>query len=163
MSKGDARKLGLGIAILVTAGGVWLLTAGGKDKSVRTAYFYDLSEKKLYEAPGDAFAPIKGIGGESGDGVEAVVVYCPKCGLEKKRIAYLKTHTPEYKRKKEEARAAGRTIEGLTRSWVAENTLISLVDPIEWHKATSEEGARIARDGRQRCPEHGEWERPYRP
>jgi hypothetical protein len=163
MTRADAGKLGLAVAILVIAGGIWLLTAGGKDKSERTAFFYDLSEKKLYDAPGDAFAPIEGIGGESGDGVEAIVVYCPKCGLDNKRIAYLKTHSLEYKRKKEEAAAASGTIEGLTRSWVAENTLVSLVDPVEWHKATSEEGARIARDGRRRCPQHGEWERSYRP
>jgi len=163
MTKADAGKLGLAVAILGVAAAVWLLTGGGKDKSKRTVYFYDLSEKKLYEAPGDAFAPIEGIGGESGDGVEAIVVYCPECGLEKKRIAYLRTHTPEYKQKKEEARAAGGTIAGLTRWWDAENTLVSLVDPIEWHKATSEEAARIGEGWRRRCPEHGEWEKPCRP
>ncbi len=163
MSKSTLGKVGLAVAALVIAGGIWLLTGGGAGSDAPGTYFYDLSEKEFYPAPRGAFAPLEGIGGESGDGVEAIVVYCPECGLEKKRIAYLKTHTPAYKRKYEAARAAGTKIEGLTRQYDLENTLVKRVDGEEWHNGTSPEAVKIAREAKRRCEQHGVWMKPCFP
>jgi hypothetical protein len=162
MKSSDASKIGLVVVIVVIAGAVWALTGGGRSEEPMV-YFYDLSEKTLFEAPRDSFAPIEGIGGEPGDGVEAVVVRCPECGGDQKRIAYLKTHTPEYKQKRNEARQADEPIPGLTRQWIAENTLVRLVDEDEWHVATSPDGGKIVTGWKRRCAEHGKWEKPCWP
>jgi hypothetical protein len=156
--KSEARKIALVVAIFAIAGGVWLLT-GGSRSDEPMAYFYDLSEQKLFEAPQEAFAPIEGIGGESGDGVEAVVVHCPLCAPDQRRISYLKTHTPEYKRAREAARQAGEGIPGITRQWIADNTLVRLVDEQEWHVASSPEGIKVVSSWKRRCAEHGKWEK----
>jgi hypothetical protein len=160
MRRSDATKVGIAVVALAAAGGIWAWQGGSDEPGT---YFYDLSEKKLYRVPRNTFAPHEGIGGKSGDGVAAIVVYCPECGREKQRIAYLKTHTSEYKRKREEAQAAGTKIEGLTRQYDAENTLVKLVDEKEWHKATSPEAIKMARDAKRRCQEHGVWEKPCFP
>lgn len=162
MSRSEASKIGVAVAALVIAAGIWLLIGGGGDEE-RTVYFYDVSEKTLYEAPHNAFAPLEGIGGEAGDGVEAIVVCCPECGAERQRIAYLKTHTAEFKRKRDEASRSGTRIEGLTRQWIAENTLVRFITGEEWHVAASPDGVNVVSSWKQRCAEHGRWEKPCMP
>jgi hypothetical protein len=162
MKRSELRKIALVVVVFAIAGGVWALTAGSRsDEPMK--YFYDLSEKKLFTAPRDAFAPIKGVGGEPDDGVEAVVVRCPLCDPEQQRVAYLTTHTPEYKQKREAARQADERIPGLTREWIADNTLVRLVDGDEWYVATSPEGVKIVSGWKRRCAEHGKWEKPCMP
>jgi len=158
MKSSDTHKIGAVVVILLIAGAVWALT-GGSGSDVPKVYFYDLSEQKLFEASRDAFAPIDGIGGEPGDGVLAVVVRCPDCSDDQKRIAYLKTHTPEYKQKREDSRQTGEPIPGLTRQWILENTLVRRVDEEEWHIATSPEAGKISSSWKRRCAEHGKWEK----
>ena len=158
----SAIKFGAAVVMLAGAACIWLMGRTSTDDRLGK-YFYDLSEQKLYGEPRDAFAPRKGIGGESGDGVEAIVVRCPQCSEDKQRIAYLKSHTPEYKRKREESRKSGRQIEGLTRPWIAEQTLIRRLDGSQWHTADSAEAAEILTSWRRHCAEHEDWERLQRP
>lgn len=153
--------MGVGATALAAAAVIWLWPRGAYEPP--GSYFYDLSEKKLYAAPRNAFAPEDGIGGESGDGVEAIVFKCPQCPADRLETMYLRTHTPEYKRRHEEARRAGTAVEGLTREWESEHTLISRVDPIAWHKASSDEAIKIGSSRGGRCPEHGLALKPCRP
>ena len=158
----NAIKLGVAVAVMAAAVCIWLTGRTSTD-DLLGMYFYDLSEQKLYAEPRHSFAPLKGIGGESGDGVEAIVVRCPQCKEDKQRIAYLKSHTPEYKQKREAAKSAGVQIEGLTRPWIAEQTLVRRLDESEWHKADSAEAAEILTSWRRQCAEHQDWERSQRP
>ena len=158
----NAIKFGVAVAALAGATCIWLMGRTSTDDRLGK-FFYDLSEQKLYAEPRGSFAPLEGIGGESGDGVEAIIVGCPQCGEDKHRIAYLKSHTPEYKQKREEAKSAGRQIEGLTRPWIAQQTLVRRLDGSEWHTADSDEAAEILRGWRRRCDEHEDWERSQRP
>jgi hypothetical protein len=161
MERTQAFKLGAVVVILGAAIAIWLATR--TTPVGQRIYFYDLSEKKLFTAPRDAFAPIDGVGGEAGDGVEAVVVCCPECGRDHMRIAYLQSHTSEFKSKDEEARRAGQAIPDLTRQWVWANTLVKLVDASDWHPSTSKEGAQIVAGLKRKCQTHGTWEKPIYP
>lgn len=145
--------LGASAAILVVSGGLWML----RRPSGPRADFYDLSEKKLFSAPRDAFAPIRGVGGEPDDGVEAVVIHCPECH-DTPEIAYLRTHTAEYKAKEEASRASKAGIEGLTRDWIEEHTLVRLVDADSWHTTASPEGRAIVQGWKSKCP-NGHWKK----
>ncbi len=110
MDKSNTIKLGVAAIGVVAALCIWM-AGGGGEQELPGKFFYDLSEAERYEAPRDAFAPLEGIGGESGDGVEAITVRCPQCGVGKERIAYLRSHTPDYKQKREAAKSAGIQIE----------------------------------------------------
>lgn len=57
-------------------------------------YFYDQSEHRLFAASRDTIPPEAGVGGESGDGVRAIVV-SPRDNHAATRIAYLETYTLE--------------------------------------------------------------------
>ncbi len=151
----------LALVVLVVA--VYVLR-GRPGEYVPQKYFYDLSEQRLYAVPRDAFPPGEGIGGEIGDGVEAIVIGCPEscASPDDSRIAYLKSHTPEYKAKREEAEAKGEDIPGLTRAYIAENTLIRLVDDTTWHPGNTRRGAEIVSGWKVRCS-HGAWVEPLFP
>jgi len=161
----DRKKtVQIGIIILAVAGAAAFFVFGrGDSEAAKYQYFYDLSEKRLYRAPRAGFAPEAGVGGAPGDGVEAVVVGCPDCGTKSLRIAYLKTHTPEYKQKHDAAVRTGVPIEGLTRPWIADHTLVRLVDGDKWYPASSEGGTHIVSEWRRRCPTHGTTEKPVQP
>jgi len=126
-------------------------------------FMYDLSEQKVYEATRDAFAPDKGIGGEPDDGVEAIMVVCPQCGESSRRIAYLQTHTPDFKARHETAAASAGVIDGLTRAYIAENTLVRTLEGNTWYPTSTPEGSAVVRDARRHCPTHGCWEAVVRP
>jgi hypothetical protein len=115
-------------------------------------WFYDQSEQVLYVAPRDAIPPHKGIAGEAGDGVRAMVVICraDKDKPGQRRIAYLETHTPELKRILEDvrtARAAGRVYQGEIPSpdgeFSQKNTLVRRPDETAWHDLASPEAQTI--------------------
>ena len=70
-------KLAAAAALAVVAVAFVSKRVGGFRKTGEegaTTWFYDQSEKRLYEVPRDTIPPHKGIGGPSGDGVRAVVV-----------------------------------------------------------------------------------------
>ena len=115
-------------------------------------WFYDQSEKRLYEVPRDTIPPDKGIGGPAGDGVRAVVITFPgeQSDPGKRRVAYLETFTPEFKELQERVRAArvsGRTFDGHVPAresdYFQTNSLVKLPEESEWHAISSPEGRRI--------------------
>jgi hypothetical protein len=150
------------IGAIVVLGGLIYWLSFPRSAEAGDQYFYDVSEKKLFRAPRDAFAPIAGVGGASNDAVEAVVVFCESCGESKQRIAYLRTHTPEYKAKREAARREGKLIEDLTRQYIEENTLVRELDG-DWVAAATPAGRKIVSGWKRTCPIHGAWETFARP
>lgn len=150
----------LGVAVLA-AGFVASRSAGTPGE---TQYFYDLSEKKLFVAGRWEFAPIAGVGGESGDGVEALVVACPQCSTSQRRVVLLTTHTPEFKQRNDIQRAGSASgAPEITRQYVNDNTLLRLPDGDKWHKASSPEAAKLVTGWKRKCATHGEWEAPVLP
>ena len=122
-----------------------------------TIWFYDQSEKRLYEVPRDTIPPHKGIGGRSGDGVRAVVVAfrAEQSDPRKRRIAYLETYTPALKELLERAgaaRAAGRAFKGgvppRDSSYFQTNCLVKGPEESEWHASSSPEGRRAMTEWR---------------
>jgi hypothetical protein len=161
----DSRAILKYAVLACLAGGLALLLLRGRSgEYVPMKYFYDLSEETLYEVPRDSFAPHAGIGGAGGDGVEAIVIGCPEqcTNPDEPRIAYLKTHTEEYKQKRDESERTGQDIPGLTRPYISANTLVKLPDEDEWHTASSPEGQAIVSGWKTRCS-HGKWTRPLFP
>ena len=120
-------------------------------------WFYDESEKRLYEAPRDTVPPDRGIGGRSGDGLRAVVVAFrgEQSDPRKWRIAYLETHTPALKQLLDRARAArasGRVfkerIPPRESDYFRTNTLVKRAGESEWHPTSSAEGLGIMSEWR---------------
>lgn len=155
MKKSQAAMLAFAIAALAGAFALWPRASAAPGARI---YFYDVSEKKLYPVPRDSFAPEKGVGGDSGDGVEAIVVCCPQCEASGQRIAFLRTHTPEFKQKDEDGRRSGLGIPDITREYTSANTLVRLADGGEWFKTNTKDGGRIVASAKQRCKTHGQWE-----
>jgi hypothetical protein len=160
MKKSQAVMLAVAIITLGAAFALWPRASAAPGARI---YFYDLSEKKLYPVARDSFAPEKGVGGDAGDGVEAIVVACPQCGPSGQRIAFLRSHTPEFKQKDEEGRRSGLGIPDITREYSTANTLVRPVDGSEWFKTSSKEGSRIVAGTKQRCKAHGQWEEVQMP
>jgi len=116
-----------------------------------TTWFFDQSEKRLYEVPRGTIPPDKGIGGPSGDGVRAVVVAFrgDQDDPRKRRIAYLETCTTELKdllEKAQAARASGKAFKGRiperNSEYFQTNSLVKTPDETEWHTSNSPEGRR---------------------
>ena len=122
-----------------------------------TTWFYDQSEKRLYEVSRNTIPPHKGIGGPSGDGVRAVVVAfrAEQGGPRKRRIAYLESYTPELKdllEKVQAARASGQAFKGRIPARDSEyfqtNSLVKGLAETEWHASSSLEGRRAMTEWR---------------
>lgn len=108
------------------------------------AYFYDLSERKLFVAPRDSIPPIRGVNDATEDGVRAVVI--SRTGKPDDRashvVAYLETCAPELKRALEEARRQG-TAPALGRSEAQSLRRVRRPAEADWHPLDSPEGDRI--------------------
>jgi hypothetical protein len=161
------KMAGIGIAMLaavgfaISRGSVFWKT--GEDQA--KAWFYDLSEKKLYAAPINCIPPHAGIGGKRGDGARAMVVNFGPSAASKgeSRIAYLEMYTPELKNKLEEvqaSRAAGKPFAGklpaADSDFFQSNTLVKRVDDVTWQPLNTPEGAQITSEWRAWRGKQGE-------
>ena len=109
MKKTNAFKLTFAIAGLAAAGVILYGHFSGGDAYPENAFFYDLSEKELFEAPRTLIPPIKGINDDEEDGVSAVVISVTGDPKDKssRKIAYLEKYSPELKRDLEQAQRTG--------------------------------------------------------
>jgi hypothetical protein len=147
-------KLAVAVALAIVAVAFVSKRVGGFRKTGEEGaaiWFYDQSEKRLYEVPRDTIPPHKGIGGPSGDGVRAVVVAfrSQQSDPSKRRIAYLETYTPGLKdllEKVQAARASGQAFKGRIPARDSEyfqtNSLVKSLAETEWHPSSSPEGRR---------------------
>ncbi len=135
----------IGVALLVVAAGWRLWMALRSDPGVsERAWFYDLSEKKLFIAQRGLIPPIRGINSAEEDGVRAVVVAPPgKCDdPAARRIAYLETNAPELKQSLDTARAAGTT-PTISRGQAQSLRLVRRPNDTTWFSLGSPEGEAI--------------------
>lgn len=141
----DSVKLGLAAAIILAAVGITFAVLRGKGVG-EVAYYYDLSERRLYTAPTGQIPPLPGVGGASGDGVLAVVYVCGKDPSKgERKVAYLMTYTPELGKLKAQAEQATKgqaeyPQQLQDRSWVNANTLVRTPEDTEWHPISSDAG-----------------------
>jgi hypothetical protein len=148
------------VAMVVIAVGFVSKRVGGFRKTGEegaTTWFYDQSEKRLYEAPRDTVPPHKGIGGPSGDGARAVVVAfrAEQGDPRKRRIANLETCTPQLKdllEKVQAARASGQPFKGRMplrdSDFFQTNSLVKGPAESVWHASNSPEGRRVMTEWR---------------
>ena len=117
------------------------------------AYFYDLSERKLFTAPRDAVPPIAGTDGKTADGVRAVV-FSPSGDCAKDReIAYLEKYSPELKAQFEAAKARpGDEFARLSRGAAQSHTFVARAAGTNWFPMDSEEAGRIIGEWRLAHP-----------
>jgi len=153
-------KLAAAVVVVVVCVAFFSKRVGGFRKTGEegaTTWFYDQSEKRLYQAPRDTIPPHKGIGGTSGDGVRAVVVVAraEQNDRRKVRIAYLETYTPELKDVLERVRAArvsGQAFKGRIPArdsdYFQTNCLVKGPEESEWHVSNSPEGRRAMTEWR---------------
>lgn len=143
MNKSHIQWISAVVLLGIAGWRFWVFLSSQSGPSEK-AYFYDLSEKKLFVAERGLVPPIRGINDAEEDGVRAVVVApTGRCEDEKaRRIAYLETSAPELKKALDAARASGQppnisrgTAQGLR--WVRRLT------DTDWVAITSEEGERI--------------------
>jgi hypothetical protein len=113
-------------------------------ETVPLAYFYDLSEQKLFTAPQDSVPPIMGTDGKVADAVRAMV-YSPSGDCEKDRqIAYLEKYSLELKQQFETAKAApNQDIARMSRGAAQSHTFVCRVGQPNWFAINTQEGERI--------------------
>lgn len=120
---------------------------------VPLAYFYDLSEQKLFTAPQDAVPPIIGTDGKIADAVRAIV-YSPSGDCENDRkIAYLEKYSEELKKQFEAAKAAPNAeLPRMSRGAAQLHTFVCRADESKWFPSDSEEANRIIDEWRLKHP-----------
>lgn len=145
--KRNQVMLSAAILLLGTAG--WMIfsflrsQAGPSEK----AYFYDLSEKKLFVASRELIPPIRGVNDATEDGVRAVVVSVtgdPK-DASARRIAYLEKYSPELKTEMESARASGGS-PAMGRGAAQQHRFVRRVEDAEWSSLATPGGEQIVNE-----------------
>lgn len=143
-ARSNSLKLASAILLLGVAGFLVWRFAQETDGISERAFFYDLSEQKLFVAERGLVPPIRGLNDSTADGVRAVVV-SPTGKPDDKgswTIAYLETCTPELKQQLDAARAAGTAPE-IGRTAAQALRLVRRVKDTDWVSLTSPEGERI--------------------
>ncbi|MFA6043905.1 MAG: hypothetical protein WC718_02875 [Phycisphaerales bacterium] len=147
-------KLAVVLVLLGAAGAVaasHLRGAGAVGEEDLSLWFYDESEHSLYAAPRATLPPDRGIGGQTGDGVLAIVV-APRgktSDAASRRIAYLQKYTPELYKLLSDIRAAranGEIYDGPLQSrgnFMQDNTLVRRENEAEWYSMSSAQGTRV--------------------
>jgi hypothetical protein len=156
MERGPTFKL-VGALILLGVAGwmIWRFLADDGGVSGK-AYFYDLSERRLFTGPRDAVPPIKGVNDAEADAVRAVVISTNGVATDRsaRRIAYLEKYSPDLKREMEAAQASG-TSPQMGRALAQAHRFVRRVDDPQWHPLTSEEAERIVNEWLTAGPDGG--------
>jgi hypothetical protein len=121
----------------------WRFLHGG-DGIPEKAFYYDLSEQKLFVAERGLIPPIRGLNDATEDGVRAVVISRSgkpgdKAGRE---IAYLEMYSPELKQQMQTAKTTG-TSPAMGRTAAQAHRLVKRVKDAEWVSLATPEGERI--------------------
>ncbi len=108
------------------------------------AFFYDLSEKKLFTSQRTNIPPIKGINDGKLDAVRAIVVSTNGHPRDKSSwtIAYLETYSEELKQQMETARASGGS-PTMGRGAASFHRLVKGVSDADWVPMNSPQGEQI--------------------
>ncbi len=141
----------LALALVLLAGAAFRFShfLGQRGQTDENAYFYDLSERKLFVAPRTLVPPIRGINNDEPDGMRAIVVSTSANPKDKasQRIAYLEKYGPELKQQFEamqsgqesQAPSGGRIGRGAAQSFI----FVRRLNEETWHAVNSTEGEKI--------------------
>lgn len=143
MRKQNLQWIAAVILIAAASWRLWIFFRSDSGPSEK-AWFYDLSEKKLFVAERGLVPPIRGMNDAQEDGVRAVVVAPPgKCDeASARRIAYLETNAPELKKSLDAARASG-AVPTVSRGQAQSLRLVRRVTDAEWVSLATPEGELI--------------------
>jgi hypothetical protein len=130
--------------MLAVAGVLLARFERGSHPASEMAYFYDLSEQKLFTAPRSAIPPIPGLKGDKAGAVRAVVISTSGDADDPRtrKIAYLEKYSDELKTQIEAVRA-GKSAEDLPREYRRELIFVKRPADPDWQTAGSPEGGKI--------------------
>jgi len=141
--RGNSVKILIAVLLFVGAGFGFYRFSHQKSGISEEAYFYDLSEKKLFAASREALPPIRGINDAEEDAVRAVVI-CTSGSPDNpanRSIAYLEKYSAELKQNLEQVRLGkAEPLRSKTRNAFR---FVKRVDEENWHAANSPEGEKI--------------------
>mgnify|MGYP000077009709 CR=1 FL=1 len=141
----------LALAVVLLAGAAFRFSRflGERGQSDEKAYFYDLSERKLFVARRTRVPPIRGINNDEPDGMRAIVISTSGNPKDKasQRIAYLEKYAPELKQQFESmqsgqesgAPSGSRISRGAAQSFI----FVRRLNEETWYPVNSTEGEKI--------------------
>ena len=144
MPPSDRSKLAAVVVVLALAG-LFAFRFFKQDNGIsEKAFFYDLSEQKLFAGPRAKVPPIKGLKGPEEDAVRAVVISTNGKSSDRStwKIAYLEKYSPEAKRQLERAQAGGGAPE-MGRSEILAHRFVKRLNDANWFPMDSAEAERI--------------------
>jgi hypothetical protein len=121
----------------------WWQSSGSSEK----AFFYNLSERKLFAGPRSSVPPIQGLKHQGETAVRAVVISTNGNPGDKSswQIAYLEKYSPELKMQMETAQSTG-TAPVINRAEAQSHRFVRRVAEAEWHPLSSTEGEQIVNE-----------------
>lgn len=141
----------LALAVVLLAGAAFRFSQflGQRGHTDENAYFYDLSERKLFVASRTLVPPIRGINNDEPDGMRAIVISPSGNPKDKasQKIAYLEKYAPELKQQFEAmqsgqesgAPAGSRISRGAAQSFI----FVRRLNEETWHPVNSPEAEKI--------------------
>lgn len=156
MTLSNSIKLGLSLLLLGLAVGLFLKYGRSQSGHSEQAFFYDLSEKRLFVAAREAVPPIQGLNDSQHDGVRAIVISTNGNPRDKTswQVAYLETCSAELKRQIEMARASGSS-PPMGRSRAITHRLVKRPNDPQWFPINSPEAERIVSQWQSAGPNGG--------
>jgi hypothetical protein len=149
VNKKAATMLALAVVLLAGAAFRFSHFLGDRGRTDENAYFYDLSERKLFVAARTLVPPIRGINNDEPDGMRAIVISPSGNPKDKasQRIAYLEKYAPELKQQFEamqsgqesSASSGGRIGRGAAQSFI----YVRRLNEETWYPVNSTDGEKI--------------------
>jgi hypothetical protein len=141
----------LALAVVLLAGAVFQYVRFFRERTQpdESAFFYDLSERKLFVASRTLVPPIRGINNDELDGMRAVVVSTSDNPRDKasQEIAYLERYAPELKQQLESMQtgqeAAGPSGNRISRGAAQSFTFVRRLNEETWYPVNSAEAEKI--------------------
>jgi hypothetical protein len=148
MNRAARWKFTMALALLGVAAILGFRTLRGYRPGTERAYFYDLSEGRLFTAVRSAVPPIRGLNDAEEDGVRAVVVSVNGDPEDEKarRIAYLEKYSPQLKQQVMASRtgSASGTVDGqISRIAAQDHIFVRQLAGGDWFPVSSPEGEQI--------------------
>ena len=149
MSKKSIFQLIVACAMLLLAASYLLSFVRNQRSQEPTAYFYDLSERKLFVAAQSAVPPIRGLNDDQADAMRAVVIAASGKSGDKSthKIAYLEKYSSDFKQDIQAARKAEaegkEMVRRIGRSEAQSHTFVRRLTDSAWYPLSSPEGEKI--------------------
>ena len=149
MNRKNATLFVLAVVLLVGAGFRFIRFFREGGSSDGLAYFYDVSERKLFVAPRTLVPPIRGINDDELDGLRAVVISTTGNAKDEanRKIAYLEKYSPELKQQLEAMQSGQESVGGtgsrISRGAAQSLTFVRRLEEETWYAVNSPEAETI--------------------